>query len=216
MQPIWILLPTIAGVALIVWLWMRRRERERDAAMLHFARTRGFEYRETVENPGFDTHLFRRGHRRRFRNVLSRTEADGETLLFDYRYVERHGKNSSVEQQTVAAFRRRGPEPPELELRPENMLHRIGSLLGWGDIDFDHRPEFSRRYLLRGPDERPIRDAFGPTAFVFFERNPGWSVEVASGWVVVYRARRRVKPDELSAFLDETAGVDRALRGDHR
>ena len=38
----------------------------------------------------------------------------------------------------------------DFEMRPENLLNKIGAALGRQDIDFDSNPEFSRRYLLRG------------------------------------------------------------------
>ena len=194
-------------VAASVFLWMRRREQERTEAMRRFARTRGFEFRETVDRPGPDTWLFKRGRRRRVRNVLTRSEPDGELTLLDYRYHEHHGNHSHREQQTVVMFRRPGRPLPAFELRPENLFHKVAAVFGFRDIDFENRPDFSGKYLLRGPDERAVRELFGPSVLGLFEKNPGWSAESDGEVLVVYRGGKTAKPDDLPEFLEDTKRV---------
>ena len=84
-------------------------------------------------------------------------------------------------------------------------------MFGYQDIDFEASEEFSRHYLMRGPDERAIRAAFGAEAIGFFAQNPGWSVESFGGSLAVYRTARRCKPEEIQPFLAEAASVLRAL-----
>jgi len=211
MQPFWYFVAFGVVIAVVAFVVNRRHERGRTDALRRFARMRGFEFREKPERLPLGTRLFREGRRGRAHNLLSRDGMNEGALLFDYRFVRSAGQHSSVQNQTVAAFRRDGRSFPPFELRPENVLHKIGHLLGWRDIDFDNRPDFSSRYLLRGPDEAAIRRFFTPDLLAFFEKNPGWWVETENASVVVYRESRRAKPDDLATFLDEAKRIDDVL-----
>ena len=101
---------------------------------------------------------------------------------------------------------------PEFELRPEHFFHKIGQALGYSDIDFETHPEFSRRYLLRGPDEAAIRDFFQPELLSFFESNQGVSLEASGDRLIYYRARKRIKPEEVRAFMEEGFRVYGAVK----
>jgi hypothetical protein len=202
------------GVAsvLIVFHLVRRHERERSETLRNFARGGGFEFAAQGDLAGFPTHLLKHGRRRRMRNVMTRTDPDGETLVFDHEYLRQAGKNSSWDRETVYCARRDRRSLPVFQLRPENVLDRIASALGWKDIDFDSRPDFSRMYLLRGPDDAAIRQVFGVEPLAFLEKHPGWHVEGEAGWVAVYRKDRRVAPDSIAEFLDEARQVDELFR----
>lgn len=209
-------LPILLAVAVLVLIVgavvvTRKREAARAEALLHFARTRGFEYRDKDPAITFHTHLFQRGHSKRLFNILSRDDVDVRTLVFDYRFTEHHGKNSDTDTQTVAAFRRDGRSFPLIELRPENVLHKLANAFGWKDIDFENRPEFSAKYLLRGDDEGRIRRLMDSGTMAFFEKNLGWCVETDAAWVLVYRADKRVKPEQIAAFVDAARKIDDVL-----
>ncbi|MEC9473853.1 MAG: hypothetical protein VX584_04130, partial [Actinomycetota bacterium] len=62
---------------------------------------------------------------------------------------------------------------PTFVIRPENLFHKIGSTFGYQDIDFDAHPTFSKRYLLRGPDEEAIRNTFTDEFLSSYERHKG-------------------------------------------
>ncbi|MFN8178048.1 MAG: hypothetical protein U0167_08970 [bacterium] len=211
MQPLWIIIPTAIAIGVTAFLVSRRMQEKRTEAMRRFARMRGFEFREKDAGVAVKTHLFKQGHRGKSVNALSRDDLGGKVVLFDYRYVRSAGQNSHVHTQTVAAFRHDGRSLPPFELRPENVLDKVASVLGWMDIDFDNRPDFSSAYLLRGPDEAAIRRAFGTAVLAFFEKSRGWSVEAEDPWLLVYRGSKCVKPEELEKFLEEARQVDDAF-----
>lgn len=210
----------MAGLAAVlvalVLLAQRRADRQRAEAMRRFALSRGFDYLEKPEKPALDTHLFKRGSGRRARNRLTRADAAGELTLFDWRYAEHHGNHSHVENQTVAVFRRSGRAVPEFEMRPENLMHKVAGLFGGKDIDFDHRPEFSSKFVLRGPDEPAIRRHFGPALLAFLEKNPGWSVETKGDAIVVYRAGKRPSMDDLPGFVEDATRIADAVTAETR
>lgn len=215
MNPLVWIIP-LALTALGVGFFLHRRhEQARTEALKHFARTRGFEFKEKDASLTFRTHLFQQGHNRQVTNVLSRDDVGVKTLLFDFSFVESHGKNSNHERQTVAAFRRDGRSLPVFEMRPENFFHKIASALGWKDIDFDNRPDFSKMFVLRGPDETAIRHAFRSEILAFFEKHPGWCVEAENAWILVYRANKRVKPENFPAFADDARKIDDVFSAPH-
>ena len=90
---------------------------------------------------------------------------------------------------------------PEFTLAPEHCVAPGRPVFGYQDIDFEASEEFSKHYLLRGPDEAAIRAAFGAEALGFFAQNPGWSVESCGGSLAVYRAGKRCKPEQVQPFL---------------
>jgi hypothetical protein len=198
------------GISYFVWA----AEKKRSAALADMAVRMGFTFEPKVPAERLATlgpfHLFTRGHRRTARNLMTGKADDGPAMLLDYQYTVGGGKDSHTYRQTVAIFQGvRGL--PEFTLAPEHFWHRIGSLLGYQDINFETSEEFSRHYVLRGPDEAAIRAAFGAEPLGFFAQNQGWSVESCTDSLAVYRSAKRAKPEELQAFLAETAAVRRAL-----
>lgn len=188
-------------------VWQRTHEAQRTVAMRVSAQAMGFTFAEQVpEPPGASLPLFQCGHGRRTRNVMSGTTAGRPVHVLDYAYVTGGGKSQHVWQQTVALFE--GVQGlPEFELAPENILHKIGELFGYQDIDFDAAPEFSRHYLLRGPNEPAIRAAFSADALALLGQEPGWSVQARDGWLAVYRHGRRCPPTDVPALLADCLRV---------
>jgi hypothetical protein len=210
MDPSLIVVAIIALIVLAVVAAVVAEKRRRDA-MRQLAGELGLGFEEKpVGLPGFNLdllHLFNIGHTHRVRNVLSGQYCGVDLTIFDYQYVTGHGKHRHTYRQTVAAFHLPESHLPLFALRPESVFHKIGAALGYQDIDFDRFPNFSSSYLLRGADEPAVRTLFNDGALMFFENHPGLCVEGGGDWLVVYRARRRVSPQQASAFLEETLEV---------
>jgi hypothetical protein len=49
-----------------------------------------------------------------------------------------------------------GARLPGFELRPENIIDKMKVALAHQHADFDSHPEFSKRYVLQSPDEKPV------------------------------------------------------------
>ena len=161
-------------------------------------------------------HLFSDGRARQTRNVMRGSSSGMEIVLFDYKYVTGSGKNQSVHQQTVAAFRLPGATLPGFDLRHENVLYKVAALFGYRDINFTEHPEFSRRYLLRGTDQDAVRALFSPALVQFFE-NPihvdrRWAVEGAGNLLLVYRPEKRISGEALPQFLQDSTTVAAQFR----
>jgi hypothetical protein len=186
-------------------------ERRRREAMQRIASEIGMDY--LADDQGMLNkditrfHLFRRGRARRVRNVMTGLVADLQAYLFDYKYTVGGGRNARTFRHTVAAFRVPQRMLAGFELRPESLFHKIGSALGFQDIDFPSHPAFSSRYLLRGEDEGAIRNLFSDDVLRFFEQCPPVCVEAAADWIVVHWPGRRVAPDDIAGFLEEAFNI---------
>jgi hypothetical protein len=212
-----IVIVALAVVVLVVALVLlgRKAERARAEALQEASVAMGFSFEaegdlDQIKALG-DLPLYARGHGSRLKNMLSGRAGADDAKIFDYQYTTGGGKESHTWKQTVALYAGGGRNLPDFVLAPENVFHKLGQLLGYQDIDFDSSPLFSSRYLLRGPDEAAIRSAFTVDTRAFFEQEPGWTVEVQGGNVGIYRAGKQVAPEDLGAFVQETANALRAL-----
>jgi hypothetical protein len=190
-------------VALVAW----RLEKQRSAALAEVALRLGLSFQRKHSavsgEPFARLPLFQRGHSQSFRNVAH----GGDLWVFGYSYVTGSGKNRSTHMQTVAALRVAGASLPGFELAPEGFFDRLASSLGGQDIDLDEDPEFSRRYRLRGDDEGAVRRVFGPALRQQLLLDDGGSLEGEGEWLLLYRRAKRVKPAEISAFVERVRAV---------
>jgi hypothetical protein len=213
------LLPILAAGAAVVAVgagiyFSYALEKKRTAALADACLRLGFNFQPTIPTEQAATfgtfHLFNRGHARKGSNLMT-GKADGAAVsIFDYKYTTGGGKNSHTWRQTVAVFPEAGGLP-EFLLSPEHWWDKIGEILGHKDINFEASPEFSKHYLLKGPDEAAIRAAFGAEPLGFFGQHEGWSVEVKDRALAVYRLSKRPNPEEMQAFVADVAAVRRAL-----
>jgi carbonic anhydrase len=204
----------VAAVGAGVYLSVTN-EKKRRAALAQVALTLGLSYLDKVPEVTLsglgNFHLLRHGHSKSGRSLMEGKSGDAQVTLLDYQYTTGGGKDSHTYRQTVAFYRGIATGLPAFTLAPEHFWHRIGALFGYQDINFEASEEFSRHYLLRGPDESAIRAVFGAEALGFFAQNLGWCLEAAGGSLAVYRAGKRCKPEEIQPFLAEAASVRRAL-----
>jgi hypothetical protein len=145
--------------------------------------------------------LFNQGQSRQIRNFMY-GEANGvKAAVFDYTYVTGSGKNRQTHFQTVTYLEPANLRVPYFSLRPEGFFTKIMTAFGYQDIDFGQRPEFSKRYLLRGPDEISIRQTFNDQLLSFFETYQGTSVDAGNNQLFVFRAGYRCQPQEVQSQL---------------
>ncbi len=192
-------------------------EKKRTAALFDLATRIGFKFEPQVSDEEAATlgsfRLFNVGRGRRGNNLMRGRANGADVTVLDYRYTIGSGKNSHTYSQTIVIY----PAPPgatplpDFTLGPEHWWDKIGDVFGHHDIDFEASEDFSKHYLLKGPDEQAIRTLFGAEPLGFFAQHQGWNVEAAGGALVVYHTGQRVKPEELQPFLAETAAVRRAL-----
>lgn len=180
------------------------KDLERVAQEMGF-RFQAEEHKVPLPVRGFDAlPLFKRNSRRS--SFLYGRRATGEVFLADVRV----GSGESAYMQTVACFYLSDRRLPAFELSAKWWAHKIAEVFGYKDIDFESSPEFSKSYLLRGPDEAAVRELFRAELLHFFTGEKGWTVEGKDELLCVYRGDSLgVSPKELGSFLAKAERVAR-------
>ena len=165
-----------------------------------------------------DFKLFRTGSSRRITNIVKNKDAMLESAfyLFDYKYTISTGKSSSTHEQTVFFVDSKQLGLPQFSMKPENLLHWIGDLLGFKDIDFEDYPEFSNQYHLKSEDEEYIRHVLPHHFLRFFSDNKekAWYLEGVNYFLIFYRADHVVGPRELKSFFEKGMRIYQMLQTD--
>ncbi len=150
--------------------------------------------------------------RAKITNVMKGVRDGREVWLFDYEYASSSGAGSAPDagyRHTVAVLALQEDSLPEFALSPEGMWQRI---FAGEDIDFPSHPDFSRRFVLRGPDESRIRALFRPRVLDALMRLPRrLSVQGRGMWMIVYGPPVRAEPQRIREFLDEALRVFQAF-----
>ena len=127
---------------------------------------------------------------------------------FEVRILEcTHDMGEGQVHQTVICFRSPQLSLPDFSMCPEHFLHKMASVLGYQDIDFESHPtaaEFSKKYLLRGKDEQKIRVLFTDTVLTFFAAHPDKvCVEGSGDQLIWYQPGKKIEPEDIPAFMKE-------------
>jgi hypothetical protein len=209
------LLGIIPIVLVVVLVVSRRRARERTEALRRVAESTGLAFEPEADVAAVralgDSQLFARGHSKRVTNLMTGRSGGEQLAVFDYRYTVGSGQHQHTSTQTVVILPSAKPSLPDLQMAPENPLHKIAEVFGYQDIDLESNPEFSRRYIVRGADQAAVRAALYPGAASYFADHQGWTVEVQSGNVCIYRANSRPRAEDLTAFMAEACAAARSL-----
>jgi len=152
--------------------------------------------------------LFKRGHSRKYRNLIPSYGAGAEKVyFFDYSYVTGGGRHHSTHKFTAACFEFSQPIFPAFTLGPENFMDKLADMLGFPDIDIDGFPAFSKQYKLTGLDKSAVLAFFGPQTVNFFEQNPGWRVQASGRRIVVFKNEGFMPASAYQAYMEETKNL---------
>jgi len=148
------------------------------------------------------------GHSHSTSNILEAAEsAELKITLFEYAYTIGYGRSSQRFNQTMTRMQSPVLHLPGFILYPETIFSKLGKLFGGADINFPESPAFSKKYILRGPDEVAIRALFTPTVLQFFEQRQALTIDSAGDILFLHRANRRIKPEEIESHLAEAKNV---------
>jgi hypothetical protein len=148
------------------------------------------------------------GHSRSVSNILEPADsAELRITMFDYAYTIGYGKSAQRYNQTITRMQSTVLHLPVFSLYPETIFSKLGKLFGGADINFPESPAFSKKYILRGPDEVAVRALFTPTILQFFEQRQALTVDSAGDTLFLHRANRRTKPDQVESLIAEAKQV---------
>ena len=208
----------IAGVAFILavaFSIVHHIEKKRTAALIAVASELGLEFSATEDDKLLERmqifSLFNRGHSRKMKNVMKAETETANLTIFDYLYTTGGGNSSRTHAQTVVAMESEALNIPNIKLRPEGFFDRVGSALGFQDIDFESHAEFSKSFVLQGQDEGAVRAFFDTELLDFFTEKQGSYVESVPGVFIFFRGGGRRKPQQIREIMDEGFAAYTAL-----
>ncbi|MEO1621329.1 MAG: hypothetical protein AAFU53_09905 [Cyanobacteria bacterium J06632_3] len=180
-------------------------EQQRTSTIQSLASAWGFDYRDHpqayIPDPVWQLKLFNKGRRRQLKNLIQGQRGNVAISIADYSFVTGSGKHRRTHAQTIAIIQSPHLTLPSFLLTPETMFHKIGGLFGYDDIDFDSRPTFSARYLLKGTDESSIRQCFQDGVLTFYERQEQVCSEGIGSILLYYKARHKLEPNNWKNLM---------------
>ncbi len=95
---------------------------------------------------------------------------------------------------------------PDFALEPEGLWSKLFESISGKDIDFDNHPIFSKKYYLRGVNEKSVRDFFSDSIIQFLENREEMHIECHRSRLIFYKKRDLLEPSEIlyiSKFAEE-------------
>lgn len=187
------------------------REKQRGEEVAKFASDLGLTYEKELnaeDRRRFEHFLLaQRGRARNAFNAVVADAGDLKMTIFDYRYTVGSGKNKRVVMQTIVLARAETLSLPAFSLAPETFFHRLGDWFGKGDIDFEDDEEFSRKFLLNGPNEPAVREFFTSKRRQAFRGYERVAVEGHRDTFIFYRPAKRQAVEDIKPLMEEAFQV---------
>lgn len=129
---------------------------------------------------------------------LALGKLDGQqAAFFDLVHDITTGRNSYRARQTVFALNSKALELPEFDLKPEGFLDSITT----SDIDFQHRPDFSKKFFLTGNNTNAVRQIFSEPILDFYENVFPFHTTGGGSYIFIYLDENRIEPSQMNNWL---------------
>ena len=197
-----IALVIFSGIATIIGIqWYCAEARREQASRFFLSRGCQFipELRSADEAGCGRFRFFSLGRYPRVRNAGERSVRGHHLSIFDFRAIYSSGKSSRTVPFTVAQVRTT-TALPVCTVQPETFLSKIAQVVGYEDIDFDHDPEFSKQFVVRGPEPSRITGMLTTELREFFKAYPDLSFESGPDGFIWY-VNGLVKIEQYDGFL---------------
>jgi len=145
--------------------------------------------------------LFGVGRAQESSNVLAAEVPPTTLTIFDWRYTEGSGKQQTTTHQTVVGLTDETMDLPTFVLRPETLLNRMQSMLGFKDINFDEHPEFSNRCWLTSPEEARVRAMFNKKLMDHLVTLDNLQLQAGKHSFILFRPGRRQAPENFRDLM---------------
>jgi hypothetical protein len=217
----------IAAIAIVVLVAIifaaiaaHKAEKARTAALAKLANNRGWSFTTAPDSSHDELYrdfaAFNTGHSRRAYNTIAGThEINGEPHTvkmgdYSYKVTSHNGKTTTTTTYRLSYLIIHLPYPsvPDLFIRAENLMDKIGAAIGFDDIDFESA-EFSKKFLVKSSDKRFAYDVITAQMMEFLMASPKKSIDQKAGRICITLGTRRWKAEEfipqlewISSFID--------------
>lgn len=159
-----------------------------------------------------DFELFKSaGRRKKISNIMGEKSEFNEVniRIFDFEYIGIKTKPLGIEtlgkdfRQTVFFVQSKKLALPKFYMEPERFFHKVSTIFGVDDIDFEAHPEFSDQYWLKGKDEEAIRASMNEEILRFFTIEKYWNLEAINYYLIFYSKNRLLFGEQLEMLYDK-------------
>jgi len=119
-------------------------------------------------------------------NIISGVYEDVRIIYSEVIY-DKTPETISADSRLAALLIRPKVDLPVFTLDKEGVFEKITDLAVKADIDFDEFPVFSDRFVLKGPNEKDIREFFHTGLIRKIEQYPHFHIESNGNAIIVYR-----------------------------
>jgi hypothetical protein len=127
-----------------------------------------------------------------------------QVFVFNLRAHSSFGEGSTV--TTFAAFQSSGFLLPAFQVRAKTILDRCWGWLEQNPADF--APDFTKRFLLRCPDDGKRREFFTLDKQVYLRQLPDhFQIRSGANWLLIFRPGGIVSPSNLRQFVRVTSTI---------
>jgi hypothetical protein len=200
-----VILTVIIGLFVVIGIYTWQKAKERTRKLQVTASQLGWSFAASAPLnmiAGLESFsLFNQGQGKQINNFMYGEASGTKAAVFDYAYTTGSGKNRHTQYQSVVYLEAGYMRLPYFSLRPEGLIYKIFTAFGYQDIDFGQRPEFSKQYILRGPDEQAIRQTFNDGLLSFYEMYPGTSTDGGGNQLFIFRGGYRFQPQEVQSYV---------------
>ena len=103
-------------------------------------------------------------------------------------------------------------EIPDFTLDKEGFFEHFLHFVGYGDIDMDDHPDFSKRFYLSGKNEQKIRAFFSDELILFFESNRQYHIEASENGILIIGNERLKSVKEIKALAYFGIGLHHIIK----
>lgn len=216
-------------IALIIWAIVAgsKKAKERVEALRAWAGRNGWSFdqgRDTAVDERYSHFsLFNNGHTRRAKNTIRGTLTINQRphpfLTGDYSYVttstDSKGRTTNTtHNHSILLITTPYRDLPGLTIRREHFFDKIGSLIGFDDIDFEDAA-FSKRFMVKSKDRRFAYDICTPRTIEYLmehDRAKGGApaIQLEHGELLIYTSGQWAGPAQFEGAMRFAEGfIDR-------
>ena len=202
----------VLALFIVAMIHGHKKEKQRTVDLITMADELGLSF-----SPGKDTShddlfsqfaVFRNGHSRAAYNTMQgHREIGGRRFglrMGDYTYkvTSSNGKQTTTTTYRLSYCILQIPLPgvPRLLIRPEHLFDRLGSAIGFDDIDFESS-EFSKRFFVKSDDKRLCYAIITPRMMEFLLAAGKPTVDIEGGACLSVHGTRRWPASEFQQRL---------------
>jgi hypothetical protein len=93
---------------------------------------------------------------------------------------------NSADSMLPALIIKKAADIPVFTIEKEGFFEKVQDMVDHQDIDFKEHPDFSDKFVLKGPDESRIRDFFHRGLIKKIEENPHFHIESNGKDIIIY------------------------------